>query len=86
MLSTISPPEWEQEFLANPSAGGADLGAVLMQKNKAMGYMKPIHLANQMMTAEEKKYIPLEEAICTLKFAMVCFHSYIFPRKFTIIS
>ena len=57
-----------------------------MQKDEATGYMKPVHFASRVMTIGEKKYSQLEQAICALVFAMVCFCPYLLPKKFTIIS
>ena len=57
-----------------------------MQKDKATGYMKPIHFASRVMTIREKKYSPLEQTICALMFATVRFCPYLLPKKFTIIS
>ena len=52
--------------------------------------MKQLHetysFANKVMTAEERNYSPLEQAICALMFAMIRFRSYLLPTKFTIIS
>ena len=56
-----------------------------MQKDEATGYMKPVHLASRVMIIGEKKFSPLEQAICALMFATMCFCSYLLPRKFTII-
>ena len=48
--------------------------------------MKPIHFASRVMTAREKKYNPLEQAVCALMLSMMQFRSYLLPQKFTIIS
>ena len=86
MLPIISPPKWDKEFFVNPSAGDTYVGAVLMQKDEETGYMKPIHFASRVMTANEKNYTPLEQAVCALMFATNRFCSYLLPKIFTIIS
>ena len=84
-LPTILPPKWNKEFFINPSAGDTSVGAVLMQKDEETGYMKPIHFSSRVMTTNEKTYKPLEQAVCALTFATNQFHSYLLPKRFTII-
>ena len=57
-----------------------------MQNDEETDYIKPAHFASRVMTIGEKKYNPLKQAFCALMFATVCFHPYLLPRKFTIIS
>ena len=68
-LPTISPQKWDKEFFVNPSAGDSFVGAILMQKDEEIGYMKLVHFASKVMIENEKTYSSLEQAVCALMFA-----------------
>ena len=68
-LPTITSPKWNQEFYVNPSARDNALGAILMQKDEGLGYMRPIYFSTQVMIEGEKNYSQIEQVVCALMFA-----------------
>ena len=85
-LPPIAPPRWNQGLYVNPSARDNALGALLVQKDDGLCYMRPIYFAIQVMIEGEKNYSQIEKAVCALMSVTTRFHYYLLPQKFIIIS
>ncbi|MCO5593379.1 hypothetical protein L7F22_047391 [Adiantum nelumboides] len=85
-LPTIMPPDPQGTYYLCPSVGLDAFGAVLMQKDPKIAYMRPIYFTSKVMTQEQKGYTDIEQLVFSLIVAIRKFRSYLLPKPFIILT
>ena len=85
-LPTMMSPNPEETYYLTPSVGSSAIGSVLMQKDKASSYMRPIYFASKVLTQAEKGYTDIEQLMFAVMFAVRKFRSYLLPKAFIILT
>ncbi|MCO5602428.1 hypothetical protein L7F22_056560 [Adiantum nelumboides] len=85
-LPTIMPLDPQGTYYLCPSVGLDAFGAVLMQKDPKIAYMRPIYFTSKVMTQGQKGYTDIEQLVFSLIVAIRKFRSYLLPKPFIILT
>ncbi|MCO5612102.1 hypothetical protein L7F22_066364 [Adiantum nelumboides] len=85
-LPTIMLLDPQGTYYLCPSVGLDAFGAVLMQKDPKIAYMRPIYFTSKVMTQEQKGYTNIEQLVFSLIVATRKFRSYLLPKPFIILT
>ncbi|MCO5597591.1 hypothetical protein L7F22_051670 [Adiantum nelumboides] len=85
-LATIMPPDPQGIYYLCPSVGLDAFGAVLMQKDPRIAYMRPIYFTSKVMTQGQKGYTDIEQLVFSLIVAIRKLRSYLLPKPFIILT
>ncbi|MCO5569634.1 hypothetical protein L7F22_023350 [Adiantum nelumboides] len=80
------PPDPQGTYYICPSVGLDAFGAVLMQKDPKIAYMRPIYFTSKVMTEGQKGYTDIEQLVFSLIVAIRKFRSYLLPKPFIILT
>lgn len=85
-LPIMMPPNPKDAYYLTPSVGLNAIGAILMQKDKASSYVRPIYFSSKVLTEAEKSYTDIEQLMFVIMFAVRKFRSYLLPKAFIILT